>query len=883
MQHLYQKIQEKVISWRKAGYPTDEYPAIAEILNYATLPDSNTLRFLRGAQIRALETYWYLRLVEGTPHIFDLYKRYYETTTDLLEALGLGSDEFMRIALDEGKDQLFNRIQTDKKFVKNHKLESVHETLTLDYPSYIFALAMGTGKTILIGAIIATEFAMALEYHPDREGPFIQNALVFAPGLTILESLRELAEVDFSRILPPRLHKPFESTYKLIFTREGEKDIPVIRGSRYNLVVTNTEKIRIQKRAYRHYTWSELYAQHMQEEYKAEANLRLRAIASLPNLGLFSDEAHHTYGKEMDQRLKRVRQTVNYLHDKTNLIAVINTTGTPYYERQLLKDVVIWYGLSEGIEDNILKSVEGSIYAYDFSENRTAEFVAEVVTDFFTDYGEVNLPNGAPAKLAMYFPQTKDLRQLRPVVETTLLNLGYPIDIVLRNTSNSTEEEIRAFNRLNHPDARHRVILLVNKGTEGWDCPSLFSCALARKLKTSNNFVLQAATRCLRQVPGNTRKARIYLSMDNRGALDQQLQETYGETVGDLERTSQETRTARLVVRKMEIPDLVIKKKISHVVPDDARNQGFSSLEKPDVEPETVLERTVFTTSDANTGGVLIPMTIPFTLGGDEGRERRVVGSDLFTVATQLAAVYRLPVFQVLKELRRLYGEGGIVPVAHLPSLREQIEDQTQNYRLEQEEVEVALALIKPEGFDQEQDQEGNRIYTTEITYHTSREHLLLSLNQVRAKNEHDFSFHYHPYNFDSQPEQSFFQEALSLLNVNPDEVEDIYFTGGLMDPKKTDFFVEYKGEDDRWHRYSPDFLIRRKDDRCYIVEIKAERERDHKIDGESGRKAMAVRGWENLNPELLKYEMIFTSGDEVGMNHLKNVNMFIEGTSNHE
>ncbi|MDY6867540.1 MAG: hypothetical protein SVT56_06490 [Chloroflexota bacterium] len=126
---------------------------------------------------------------------------------------------------------------------------------------------------------------MALEYHPGQEGPFIQNALVFAPGLTIIESHRELAEVDFSRILPPRLHKPFETTYKLTFTREGEQDIPVIRGSRYNLIVTNTEKIRIQKKSYRHHTWTELYAEHMQEEYSAEANLRLRAAASLPNLG----------------------------------------------------------------------------------------------------------------------------------------------------------------------------------------------------------------------------------------------------------------------------------------------------------------------------------------------------------------------------------------------------------------------------------------------------------------------------------------------------------------------------------------------------------------------------------------------------------------------
>ena len=43
-------------------------------------------------------------------------------------------------------------------------------------------------------------------------------------------------------------------------------------------------------------------------------------------------------------------------------------------------------------------------------------------------------------------------------------------------------------------------------------------------------------------MPGNTRKARIYLSKDNRGALDQQLQETYGEEIASLNRAAQQSR-----------------------------------------------------------------------------------------------------------------------------------------------------------------------------------------------------------------------------------------------------------------------------------------------------------------------------------------------------
>lgn len=184
------------------------------------MPETGHARFLRRPQLRALETYWYLRLIERTPHVFDLYQKLYppeENISQLLEALGVPDTAFK--ATNFKAEVLWRRIKTDDVFVRDFDLESLRETLTLDYPSYILALAMGAGKTILIGAIFATEFAMALEY-PD--GSFVQNALVFAPGKTILESLRELMEVPYEKILPPRFFKPFAASVKLTFTRDGE-------------------------------------------------------------------------------------------------------------------------------------------------------------------------------------------------------------------------------------------------------------------------------------------------------------------------------------------------------------------------------------------------------------------------------------------------------------------------------------------------------------------------------------------------------------------------------------------------------------------------------------------------------------------------------------
>jgi hypothetical protein len=398
---FFEELRTRVADWRKRGFSHEEFSPIAEILEWVSSPDGSGFQ-LRPPQLRALETYWFLRIIENTPKLFDLYQKFFpaDDPEGLLKPLGIPEAAFK--ASKYNLLALWENIRDNDDFVRDHSLEALRETMSLQYPSYILALAMGAGKTALIGAIIATEFAMALEY---PEGPFIQNALVFAPGTTILGSLRELAAIPYERILPPRLFKQFAATVKLIFTRDGEKDIPVIKGSSYNVVVTNTEKIRIQKEAIRKSDLGNLFSPKKDDEARAEiANLRLQSIASLPHLGVFSDEAHHTYGQALDAELKKVRKTVDYLQDNSpNLICVVNTTGTPYFKKQPLRDVVIWYGLSQGITDNILKPVANNIHAYDF-EGDAKHFLAEVIGDFFRKYRDVRLPDGSWSKLANLLP-----------------------------------------------------------------------------------------------------------------------------------------------------------------------------------------------------------------------------------------------------------------------------------------------------------------------------------------------------------------------------------------------------------------------------------------------------------------------------------------------
>lgn len=872
MSQLYEALAGQVTGWRKKNYKHPDYPVIGEVLEWARDPDGSGFK-LRVPQIRALETYWYLRLVEETPHIFDLYKKLFpsDDPDPILSAMGISPDAFKKSKYK--LKSLWKNIEENEDFAREFQLAALRETLTLDYPSYIFALAMGAGKTALIGAIFATEFGMALEY---PKGSFVQNALVFAPGKTIIESLRELAELPYDRILPARLYKQFAASVKLTFTRDGDPDIPIIENSIFNVVVTNTEKIRIQKETIRKSEIGNLFAPaEKEDEAKSEvANRRLRKIASLPHLAIFSDEAHHTYGQALDTELKKVRKTVDYLHrESPNLICVVNTTGTPYYQRHLLKDVVVWYGLSEGIKQGILKDVSDNIYAYDF-DNDVKAYLANVIEDFFKEYGSHSLPDGTPAKIAIFFPQTDDVEELRPVIETTLVSLNLPSTLILEHhTKNENKTD---FDRFRSKDSPHRIALLVDRGVEGWNVPALFACALARKLKSSNNFVLQASSRCLRQVPGNTKKARIYLSMDNQSILDKQLQETYGETLDDLRHTQINSRSAQIVLRKLKIDPIYVEQIIRTVVPVE-KEAAQIKLEMPTGACDRkILRRKYKLSEQTSTQDVMVET------GDAEKVNSTLEIVDIYSTAINLSSNYRIDLWTIYDLLKDVYADSE-VPGSHLAELGKQIELQVGKYEVKEEIIERGLALVKLDGFTKIEDENGDEIYVADISYPITKEHLLQRFKDWEAK-AGQFGFHYTPYNFDSNPEFNFFETMLRELNVDPSEIEDIYFTGAITDPKKTDFYIEYVGEDGNQHRYTPDFLVRKKKGKCLIVEIKdigykkgTEEDMKRDLAGKEpqtveGRKAIAIRKLEKLNPDRIKYEIAYASSDTVSSDQMKTV-----------
>src|SRR5574341_662048 len=165
---------------------------------------SNSNSFLRQPQFEALEMYIFLKEYLDNAPLHEIFKEWAEMR-----------DRF------EGREQLalfesVNQEQYDKLF---ERMRSYHRV----YPNYIFALTMGTGKTILMATCIFYEFLLANKFPSDER--FCHNALVFAPDTTVLESLREIQTFDMTKVVPPEYVSFLSSNLKFHFLDETGTEI----------------------------------------------------------------------------------------------------------------------------------------------------------------------------------------------------------------------------------------------------------------------------------------------------------------------------------------------------------------------------------------------------------------------------------------------------------------------------------------------------------------------------------------------------------------------------------------------------------------------------------------------------------------------------------
>ena len=534
-----QKLQEKVSAWRTVEYKGAQEETLA-ILKYI-----KSVRFLYTPQVEALETYIYLKEIEGNKHSLEVFRSSFENELEFLRALGISDREALELAYDKKKGKKIQLI-LEEKFGAS------------DYANQVYALTMGSGKTILMATMMLYDFALSF-HHPDDDR-FAKNILVFAPDTTIIDSLKEIKTFDYSKVLP-KSYRNILLNIKYHYLESP--DTPLSPIGNYNLIVSNSQKI-ILKRRNSDNGMKSLFGEKSKMERQMTENTRLSAIRHLERLSIFVDEAHHSYGKTMDNELKRTRETIEYIHGSKPLVSVVNLTGTPYVQNKMVADVVYHFGLKAGIERGILKQVR----ILDYGNVRSEKFVEEVMETFLKEYGEKRLEGRRLPKIAFYGASIADIRGngrtqgLRQIVEKILARKGLSPNKVLEYHTEA-EENKEEFQKLDTGESKKQFVLLVGKGTEGWNCRSLVACALYREPK-STIFVLQSSTRCLRSIGDNSTLARIFLSKENYKTLDRELKNNFDTSVAEL--SAQDTKTDECELKVEKRKTVKVKKVLKEIV-----------------------------------------------------------------------------------------------------------------------------------------------------------------------------------------------------------------------------------------------------------------------------------------------------------------------------
>jgi type III restriction enzyme len=808
-------------------------------------PEKNPKAFLRQPQYEALEMYIFLKEFLDNAKVEAIFQAWFERKGRFAGRAegGLIGNAWQADLLDQITQEQYMAVFAAMR--KNSRV----------YPNYIFALTMGTGKTILMATCIFYEFLLGNKFEKDAR--YCHNALVFAPDKTVLQSLKEIELFDLTRVVPPEYVNFLITHLRFHYLEEAGTSLDTLDRSRFNIIVSNTQKI-ILKRRHKEKTAvdrlfgatgstvtvsgvyadaGDLYAfDQPEEEGELTTNQRFEKLCRLEQLGIYVDEAHHAFGKALAKDMglgaketdTSLRTTIDILAASLNtagtrVVACYNFTGTPYVGREVLPEVVYAYGLKEAIEKGYLKKV----VLHGYSTTRTNEFVDIAVERFLNESSSLR-PEGILPKLAFFAATIKELTaELKPAVEKALAKHGIPSSRILVNVGDeklTTNDDIREFNRLDTDSSEKQFILLVNKGREGWNCRSLFGVGLFREPK-SRVFVLQATMRCLRSIGQAQHTGHVFLSNENLETLNDELQQNFRISAEDLQKTASDKERVEVRVVQPPVKIKLVRVQKQYTMRDKELVAGQAlGLDPSNKERWNLLTekyRLIETQQDGLNVADATRAPTSRTFDLTSRREKRTF-SRMTLVAEISRYLNRSPL--EIEDLLDSTKEGTYELVAMTNEFNELLYDEIiprlfrQLYDLDEsqqtEEHEIELIKMPPNGY-------------YEVT--AAKDKIVRRGDGVIKEDERAKSFHLDTYCFDSGSENILFWDLLREKRV-----KKIYFTG-MLTHGQSDFFIQYIDPDSHTVRsYYPDFVFLREEpdgkEKYVIVEVKADNQIDDAV-----------------------------------------------------
>lgn len=808
--------------------------------------------FLREPQFEALEMYIFLKEYLSNRHVHQIFADWHARQNGFERRSNIGDEQI----------EMFGNLETEAYRAVFEYIQKFDR----NYPNYIFALPMGTGKTILMATCIFYEFLLANKF--PKEPKYCHNALVFAPDKTVLQSLKEIQTFDMGRVVPPEYVNFLSSHVQFHFLEEAGTALSTMDRSRFNIIISNTQKIILKKQHTEKSASERLFTQTPtyepgsvydefsdldeldipEDEKDLTTNQRFQKLTRLEQLGIFVDEAHHAFGNKLAANMgirnskTSLRITIDELATSleragTHVCACYNFTGTPYVGQQVLPEVIYGYGLKEAIDKGFLKKV--TLHSY--TNPQSSEFVKLVVKHFWENHREQRHEGMLP-KLALFASNIKELQQeLRPVVESVLSDLGVPTSRILVNVGDpklTSNDELREFINLDTAASEKQFILLVNKGKEGWNCRSLFGVALYRKPR-SKIFVLQASMRCLRQIGEGQQTGHIYLSDENTKILDDELQQNFRVSLDEIRDTGVEKVNYQVKVKKAIKVPLKRIQKMHQLVEKQPQNGMCLELAQADTEKYRI---------EYERREGLLSSQPAETVDLTESRERRDFSE--LTLCAEIARYLNRSPLEIediltntqegMKEILRSVNQfNELLYDWIIPRLFNALYDLKEFEHHEPEEIE--LVKTPKDGYytvrgnpdlvvEQSQHPAPDStplVREDEDEYYTTPKtpNLVATSTDTELRNYADKSFHLDTYVFDSMPEHNLFWYLLRERKV-----KQVYFTG-MLTHGQSDFYIQYiDPESHAVRRYYPDFLMQKSDDSWIIVEVKGDNQIDDKI-----------------------------------------------------
>ena len=789
---------------------------------------TNAGAFLRLPQFEALEMYIFLKEFLDNQSVHQIFKAWSERTGAFTGRGIVGTYDRSGQVAQLG---IFEEETHETYSLVYRNLQTYART----YPNYIFALTMGTGKTILMATCIFYEFILANKFPKDPK--YCHNALVFAPDTTVLQSLREIQTFDLSKVVPPEYVSWLNTNIRFHFLDEAGMTLDVLDRSRFNLIVSNTQKV-ILKRQHKAKSPMELFmasrpvtvpAGSVYEQFgdiygeeeegletpeapeELTSNQRFKKLQRLAQLGIYVDEAHHAFGTQLaedmaaDEKHKTsLRLTIDTLAKSlqsagSHVVACFNYTGTPYVKDTILPEVVYAFGLADAIQKQYLKKV----HIHGYENARSAEFVDLAIKHFCEQNNLDDRHEGLLPKMAFFAATIEELHtELLPAVERALQESGISTDKILVNVGDeklTKSEDIREFNRLDTPDSQKQFILLVNKGREGWNCRSLFAVALYRKPR-SRIFVLQASMRCLRAIGETQQMGQVYLSKENISILDDELRQNFRVTIQELEERGSTSQALQIHV-KLPIEKVRLMR-IKYLF-----RQVEKVLSGPlDLELNAIpLDR--YRMIHEEREGLSATSRVVKVEDVSEARHQRTFSA--FTLVAEIARYLNLSCVRIEHLLS--HSVDGIEAIVERVNA---FNDILYDWIIPR----IFSALYQIREYREEEPQDIDLVKMPKQGYY------MVTAKPELVSQEHEYpdyvgkSFHLDTYCFDSSPEQTFFTELLK-----DSQVKKVYFTG-MLTHGQSDFFIQYIDPESHSVRtYYPDFLIQQHDNRYLIVEVKAD------------------------------------------------------------